>query len=95
MDRIVLTQSIAKKTGIDVQDVDQILDGYIYAIQNTLKHGHEVDLQGFGSFKVRIKKSYEIRNPKKPREIISVPKRLNPYFRADAAFKAFAKSTLR
>jgi nucleoid DNA-binding protein len=61
--------SIASKTGNTKVAVEGFLDSFVGTILETLKKGQDVNLIGFGSFKVVATKAKIGRNPRTGKEI--------------------------
>ena len=49
------------------------------AMTGALRHGHRIEIRGFGSFSVRHRRSRQGRNPKTG-ELIDVPAKRVPFF---------------
>ena len=77
--RKVTKQSVMKSLGIVVDDVFDI-------ISRELARGEEVQIIGFGIFKVKARKEREGRNPR-TNERIKIPASKLPIFRAGATLK--------
>jgi nucleoid DNA-binding protein len=59
-------------SGLTQRKANKAIRALIKVIQSTLKNGDVVSLSGLGSFKVKLKKAKQGRNPK-TRELISIP----------------------
>ena len=57
------------------------------AVIKALAEGDKVELRGFGSFKVKSRKSRKARNPRTGSSV-EVPAKLVPYFKASNELKA-------
>ena len=61
-DIIKILQS--KQKNLSENDIEQIFNIFIKKIVSALKLGKNVELRGFGTFKKKINKEKEVRNPK-------------------------------
>ncbi len=55
-----LVRQLAKKTGLDKEKVNRIVDLYFEEIKSALLSGKQVRLAGFGIFDINVWKSAEI-----------------------------------
>ena len=53
-----------KQKNLSESDIEQIFNIFIKKIVSALKLGKNVELRGFGTFKKKINKEKEVRNPK-------------------------------
>lgn len=66
--------------GITKKDCALVVDGLLNAIKGALADGENIEIRGFGTFKVRERKSRVARNPRTG-ERVEVPSRLVPVFK--------------
>jgi len=59
-----LIDHIAEATQSAKKDTEQIIDAVLASITEALLKGEKVDLRGFGSFQVSVKKERQGRNPR-------------------------------
>lgn len=60
-----IVEKIHNSLDLNRQDVQQIFDSFFDEIKRALKDGQVIELRGFGTFEVRIRKGKErARNPK-------------------------------
>ena len=82
-----IVDSIYNKSKMDRKDVQQVVDSFIEEIKAALVSYKFVELRGFGTFEVKIRKGREkARNPKTG-EIVSVDSHGIAYFRAGRELK--------
>lgn len=63
--KAVITENITDKTGIFRHEVEEVVNAFFEELKTGLKDGKIVELRGFGSFEVRIRKGRaNARNPK-------------------------------
>ena len=65
----MLKSEILKKLGLNHQnlsesDIEQIFNIFIKKITSALKDSKNVELRGFGTFKKKVNKAKQVRNPK-------------------------------
>ena len=53
-----------KHSNLSQNDIEQIFNIFTKKIISALKNGKNVELRGFGTFKKKINKAKEVRNPK-------------------------------
>ncbi|MDD2839828.1 MAG: HU family DNA-binding protein [Rickettsiales bacterium] len=64
-----IINAIASKTGNTKTSVEDMLDSFVSTVIETVKKGQDVNLIGFGSFKVVSTKARIGRNPRTGKEI--------------------------
>ena len=70
MTKAEIVTEIAKTTGIDKASVLAVVEGLMTSIKDSLAHGENVYLRGFGSFIVKERKEKTARNISKNTTII-------------------------
>lgn len=58
-----ICEAIAERTGLTRVDTQIIVETFLDTIHNTLKNGRNIELRGFGRFKIKQKKARTARNP--------------------------------
>lgn len=86
MTKAEIVTEIAKTTGIDKTSVLTVVEGLMASIKDSLAHGENVYLRGFGSFIVKERKEKTARNISKNTTII-IPAHNIPFFKPSAEFK--------
>lgn len=86
MNKNELIEELSDKTGFTKSDTQKFLNAYIEAIQKALRKGNEVQLVGFGTFKVTKRKARTGRNPQTGKEL-KIPAKKVPSFRPGKALK--------
>jgi nucleoid DNA-binding protein len=66
--------------GITKKDCALVVDGLLNAIKNALAEQQNIEIRGFGTFKVRKRKARMARNPRTG-ESVEVPARAVPIFK--------------
>jgi integration host factor subunit beta len=62
------------------EDCALVVDGFLNAVKRALVQGEHIEIRGFGTFKVRERKSRMARNPRTG-EGVRVPARAVPVFK--------------
>jgi DNA-binding protein HU-beta len=78
---------VAKSAGLTKATALKISDAFFGAIQAALAKGEKVQAVGFGTFEVQRRAARKGRNPQKPGEVIEIPAKNVPAFRAGKALK--------
>ena len=81
MNKAELVEEVANQTGLTKKGSREAVDAVTSVITDCLARGEKVTLVGFGSFKVRKRKSRRGRNPQTGREI-QIPAKEVPKFEA-------------
>ncbi|MGE0355215.1 MAG: HU family DNA-binding protein [Gemmatimonadales bacterium] len=72
-----VTESIARTSGpmISKKDCARVVDAFLDAIKEALKAQHNIEVRGFGTFKIRRRKTRMARNPRtgEPVEVAARP----------------------
>lgn len=86
MTKADLVESVAEKTGLTRTDVAEVVDKFLEAIKQSLEGGNNIEIRGFGTFKIKHRKSRKARNPRTGEEV-PVPDRKVPVFKPSSEFK--------
>ena len=81
MNKAELVEEVANQTGLTKKVSKEAVDAITSTITDYLARGEKVTLVGFGSFKVRKRKSRRGRNPQTGKEI-QIPAKEVPKFEA-------------
>jgi len=87
MTKAELVESIAAETGVSKKDTGIVVNLILENISRALESSDKVELRGFGSFKVKSRRSRTARNPRSG-DSVTVPAKLVPYFKASNELKA-------
>ena len=80
MNKLELIEQIADKTGQSKSVAREVLDSLLDTVEGALVCGNTIEIRGFGSFKVKRRKSQIARNPRTG-EKVEVPSRFVPVFK--------------
>ena len=86
MTKADLVRNVSAETGIIRKDVALAVDAFLEAVKDAMKDGKHIEIRGFGTFKLKVRKERIGRNPK-TEEKVKVPSRVVPTFKFSRAFK--------
>ncbi len=86
MTKAEIATEIAKTTGIDKTTVVNVLEQFMTVVKDSLAHGENVYLRGFGSFIVKQRAEKTARNINKNTTLL-IPAHNIPAFKPADAFK--------
>jgi DNA-binding protein HU-beta/integration host factor subunit beta len=81
-----LVEVIANRTGLTQVDTKIIIENLLETISKFLQNGRNIEIRGFGRFKVKKKKGRIARNPRTG-ETVNVKEGLKPIFEASKELK--------
>jgi integration host factor subunit beta len=91
MTKADLVEEVAKAIDVPKKDAEQIVKTVFESVTSALHRGEKIELRGFGSFRLRERKSRIGRNPKTG-ETVNVPSKKVPYFKAGKELKELINS---
>jgi len=82
MTKADLVEQVAEAIGPGVtkKDCALVVDGFLNAMKRAIASGDHIEIRGFGTFKVKKRKSRVARNPRTG-EQVDVPARVVPVFK--------------
>ncbi len=86
MTKADLVRIISTETGIIRKDVAIVVDTFLEAVKDSMKDNNHIEIRGFGTFKLKVRKPRIGRNPKTA-DKVPVPERVVPTFKFSRAFK--------
>jgi integration host factor subunit beta len=86
MTKAKLVEELSRLAGLPRKQCDVIVDAVFSSILDALQRGDRVELRGFGTFRLRRRRSRKGRNPKTGAHVIVQAKRV-PYFKAGKELK--------
>ena len=81
-----IIDTIAIGTGLTKLETEAVVDGFLKTVKDAMSEGRNIELRGFGSFKVKLRKPRIGRNPKTG-ERVDVEARYVPYFKVSKDFQ--------
>ena len=67
-------------TTLTKKECEVIVDTVFHHMKDALQRGEKIEIRGFGSFTVRVRRAKEGRNPKTG-EKVSIPEKRIPFFK--------------
>jgi len=86
MTKADLVEEVSGKTGLTRTDVAVVVDAFLEAVKKSLENGNNIEIRGFGTFKIKQRKARKARNPRTGEEV-PVPDRKVPVFKPSNEFK--------
>ena len=86
MTKADLVKVISENTGIIRKDVAVVVDSLFQGVKDILAEGNHLEIRGFGTFRLKVRKPRMGRNPKTD-EKVPVPERTVPTFKFSREFK--------
>ena len=87
MTKADLVETVVEKTGLTRTDVAVVVEKFLGTIKEALESGNNIEIRGFGTFKIKQRKARKARNPRTGEEV-AVPDRKVPVFKPSNEFKA-------
>jgi DNA-binding protein HU-beta len=85
---------IASGTGLTKVETEAVVDGFIQTVITSLRDGKNIEIRGFGSFKVKKRKGRVARNPRTG-EQVRVDEHYVPIFKVSKDLKALVNENLK
>ncbi len=93
MTKAELVDEVARVVQLTKKQAETIVNIVFDSIVESLRAGEKIELRGFGSFRLRSRKSRTGRNPKTG-EKVEVPSKKIPYFKPGKELKELINKTL-
>lgn len=93
MTKADLVEDICKRSRLSKTENARIVDEILNSIAQALSEGQHIEIRGFGTFKVRARRSRRARNPRTGAEV-SVPAKLVPVFKPSNQLKAMVRGEM-
>lgn len=93
MTKAELVDEVARVVQVTKKQAETIVNIVFDSIVDSLRAGQKIELRGFGSFRLRSRKSRTGRNPKTG-EKVEVPSKKIPYFKPGKELKELINKTL-
>lgn len=93
MTKAELVDEVAKVVQLTKKQAETIVNIVFDSIVDSLRAGEKIELRGFGSFRLRSRKSRTGRNPKTG-EKVEVPSKKIPYFKPGKELKELINKSL-
>ncbi len=86
MTKAELVKIISQQTGMLRKDTAIVVDSFLETVKDSLIKGNHLEIRGFGTFNLKVRKPRNGRNPKTG-ETVPVPERVVPAFKYTRAIK--------
>ena len=86
MTKADMVDIISSSVGLTKVETEAVVNGFMETVINAMKRGENIELRGFGSFKVVKRAQRVARNPKTNEEVI-VPEQFAPMLKMSKDFK--------
>ena len=93
MTKAELVDEVARVVQLTKKQAETIVNIVFDSIVDSLRAGQKIELRGFGSFRLRSRKSRTGRNPKTG-EKVEVPSKKIPYFKPGKELKELINKTM-
>ena len=81
-----IVEQISEKTGLNQLDTKLIFETFLNTIGRSLQEGKNIEIRGFGRFKIKKQKARKARNPRTNEEVF-VEEKFKPIFEASNMLK--------
>ena len=71
MTKADIVDRIATGTGLTKVDTEAVVDGFMHVVIEAMKDGKNIEIRGFGSFKVKKRKGRVARNPRTGEQVMA------------------------
>lgn len=93
MTKADIVDRIATGTGLTKVDTEAVVDGFILTVIDAMKEGKNIEIRGFGSFKVKKRKGRVARNPRTGEQVM-VDEHWVPLFKVSKEVKQVVNENL-
>jgi DNA-binding protein HU-beta len=89
-----IVDTIATATGLTKVETEAVVDGFISTVINSLKEGKNIEIRGFGSYKVKKRKGRVARNPRTGEQVM-VDEHWVPLFKVSKEVKTLVNENMK
>ncbi len=93
MTKADIVDRIATGTGLTKVDTEAVVDGFMHVVIEAMKDGKNIEIRGFGSFKVKKRKGRVARNPRTGEQVL-VDEHWVPLFKVSKEVKQAVNENL-
>ena len=94
MTKADIVDVIASATGLTKVETEAVLDGFITTVIGAMKDGRNIEIRGFGSFKVKKRKGRVARNPRTGAQVM-VDEHWVPLFKVSKEVKTLVNDNMK
>lgn len=91
--RADIANKIAAATGLSKVETEAVVEGFIHCVIESLKDNQNIEIRGFGTFKVKERQPRTARNPKTGAKV-DLKRRFVPMFKVSKEFKKIVNDYL-
>ncbi len=86
MTKADIVERISATTGLTKKDTAMVINRFFEVVTEALSQSNNIEIRGFGSFKVKTRRARKARNPRTG-ETVDVPERQVPTFKPSKELK--------
>ena len=94
MTKADIVDIIATATGLTKVETEAVVDGFIQTVIDSMRNGKNIEIRGFGSFKVKKRKGRVARNPRTGEQVM-VAEHFVPVFKVSKELKHLVDENLK
>ena len=94
MTKADIVDTIASATGLTKVETEAVVDGFIKTVIDAMQNGKNIEIRGFGSFKVKKRKGRVARNPRTGEQVM-VGEHWVPLFKVSKEVKVAVNENLQ
>ena len=94
MTKADIVDTIATATGLTKVETEAVVDGFIKTVIDAMQNGKNIEIRGFGSFKVKKRKGRVARNPRTGDQVM-VGEHWVPLFKVSKEVKVSVNDSLQ
>ena len=94
MTKADIVEVIASATGLTKVETEAVVDGFIMTVITAMKEGKNIEIRGFGSFKIKKRKGRMARNPRTGAQVM-VEEHFVPIFKVSKEMKQVVNENLK
>ncbi len=94
MTKADIVDIIATATGLTKVETEAVVDGFIQTVIDSMRNGKNIEIRGFGSFKVKKRKGRVARNPRTGEQVM-VAEHFVPIFKVSKELKHLVDENLK
>jgi integration host factor subunit beta len=91
MTKADIVERISATTGLTKKDTAMVINRFFEVVTEALSQGNNIEIRGFGSFKVKTRRARKARNPRTG-DTVDVPSRQVPTFKPSKELKDIISS---
>lgn len=89
-----IVEEIALRTGLTQVNTKAIVECFLDSVTKAMSEGHNIEIRGFGRFKIKKRNARQARNPRTG-EIIPIEAGIKPVFEASKELKKLLDESVK